>query len=458
MLLVGCANIANLQLARAAARGRELAIRVAIGAGRARLVSQLLTESTVLAILAGIVGVAFAAWISWALIVLLPAAIPRREEIGIDRFVLLFALAVSVATGILTGIVPAFRASFLDPIAAVRGTGCTGGLGRRNWIASFFIVLEIAFSVVLLVGAGLLTNSFVKLMQVKPGFRTDRLLTADFDLGRGFGPASPGFKYGTPTRVKQFYRDLLHRIRTVPGVTAAGTISGLPIWPDSYNQTFPVSIEGQVEPAAAQTMAGYYTVSPGLFETLGIPLVRGRLFTDRDTENAAPVVVVSQSLVNRLLGGADPTGRRMNCGPLGWRTIIGVVGDVRVRLDLAPPLLFYGVFAQMPDRYSVMFGRYLTMVARTHADPLAVAPMVRPLVHTMDPALPVNRLQTMEDVISDAVAPRRFDMAALGLFALASLAMATAGVYGVTAYTCSGRLARSGCGSRWERSGSMCCG
>jgi predicted permease len=433
MLLVGCSNVANLQLARAAARHKELALRAVLGAGRRRLTMQLLTESLLVSSLGGLLGLALTVWLTHVLAVIIPAEIPRREEIGIDYAVLGFTCMVSVLTGIVTGLVPARNASRIKPITAVRGGNA--GIGRPGeHVPGVFVVSQIAFSLVLLVGAGLLLNSFVRLLRVRPGFDADHVMTVGLDLGRGFGPTWANGKYGSASRVRAFYDDLLNRVKPIPGVQNAGTTSGLPIAIEGYTQTFPFAFEGQPPDAAERQMASYSTVSAETFRVLGIPVLRGRSFTDQDRPGTMPAVVISQSIVRRFWGVGDPIGKRMNCGPLGWRTVVGVVGDVRLRLDQDAQPWFYAAYTQLPEPYTVRFGRYVTLVVRMDGGPQRAASLVRDQVRSLDLELPVGEVKNMQDVISEAVAPRRFYVTALGVFALSALIMAVAGIYGVVSY------------------------
>ena len=429
VLLIACANVANLMLSRAAVREREVGVRLALGASRTRLVRQLLTESVLLAVVGGALGVALA-WGGLRLLTgLAPADVPRLDQVRIDAPVLVVSLAVAVATGLLFGLVPALQASRPNLAESLRdagGRGATGGQ-RGNQMRRALAAAQVALVVVLLTGAGLLIRSFLELQRVDLGFRPDNLLTMRVAL--------PGAKYPPPSRVR-FYTGLLDQMRAAPGVQSVGAISSIFLsnTPNSTNFT----IEGRPRtPDIDNTEVPLDAVTPDYFRTMGIALVRGRTFTaDDGRDSTPPVVIINEAMAKRFWPNEDPIGKRFRYGggdvdPANqppWLTIVGVVGNMR-RTGLDTPVRFE-TFLPLPQRpYSQM-----TFVVRTTGEPLAAAPAVRAAVRTADPTLPVFEIKSMDQLLSDRVAQRRFSMTLLGTFAGLALVLGLVGVYGVTSY------------------------
>lgn len=421
VLLVACANVANLLLARASTRGRELAIRAALGASRGRIFRQLLVESVLLALLGGALGVVLAVAAISGLRRAVPGTLSRFmsgwDGIAVDARVLGFTLAVSVAAGVLFGLAPALGAS--RPSRALPGGERGAATARGGRLRRVLVASEVALAVVLLVGAGLVTRSFMQLLRAEPGFRTERVLTADLSLAPSAHPAG-----APPARV---YDRLVERVRTLPGVRVAGVVSYLPMSRTGSGLTF--TVRGRpVGPGGEQLWAQRRSVTPGYLDALGIPLRRGRGFTGADGAGAPPVVLVNETLARRYFGGAAPLGQRIEL----WgetREIVGVVGDVHHQgLDEPPAPELYLPQAQAPTAMAFL-------VVRTAGDPAGIAAAVRREIGALGPGVASTGVRSMEAVVAEFAAPERLLAGMLAAFAVAALLIAVVGIYGVTVYT-----------------------
>ncbi len=428
VLLIACANVANLLLARLASREREIAVRTALGAGRARLVRQMLTESLVLFLVGGILGLILAAWATRVMVALYGEGLPRRQVIGLDGRVLLFTLLVSLVTGLVFGLVPALSATSGGLFGALKEGGrAVAGGARGRLLRNFLVLGEVAVALVLLVGAGLLLRSFARLRAVDPGFRPEGVLTAELTL--------PDQKYAQPERQIAFTRELLDRLRAIPGVQSADTVFPLPLTGNGFVLAFSVQGRSDLASRDSRLHANIRLVSPDFFRTMGIRVLQGRVFTPRDDAKSVPVIVVNKSMADQIWPGESPIGKRITFGDtegpnVQWMEVVGVVANLHHRsLDQDPGQEVYWPQLQSP------VGGQLSVVLKTAGDPTKLAGAVRAAVRSIDGDLPVERVRPLESVVAEALASSRFQTVLLGIFAGAALLLAAVGVYGVISYS-----------------------
>jgi putative ABC transport system permease protein len=427
VLLMACVNLANMLLARSTSRHKELAIRAALGAGRGRLISQTLVESVLLGCMGGILALVFLRVALQSILALAPPELPRVSEVHANGTVLLFTAALSILTGIIIGLLPAFASSRTDVNSGLKQStrSATSGRGPRR-VRSALVIVEAALAVVLTVGAALLVRSFVSLLSIDPGFQVDHLLTMQLTL-------PPKYNQVEPRRA--MYADLESRLQNLPGVTAVGGTTRLPL--GSTNLTSKIVVEGRSLPPAQWPEAEFRRSVFNYFGAMGIPVRSGRAFTAQDGPDAPPVCVINETMARRMFPGEDAVGKRIKFGTTDgpWVTIVGVIGDIRhSALDAPPEPEVYVNYLSSPPTNPFI-------VVRTAGDPLAIVPGVRQQLAAIDRNISSNDIRTMSAVISNSLAERRFTLLLAAAFGLLALLMAAVGVYGVMALVVNERSA-----------------
>ncbi len=423
VLLIACANVANLLLARAAARQKEIAVRTALGASRMRVIRQLLTESVMLSLVSGVVGLALSLWLIKLLIAISPPNTPRLNEVSMDWRVFGFMLGVTVLAGLSFGLVPALQTSRPNLNETLKDSGQRGSeTGRHNRVGSLLIVSEIALSFILLAGAGLLIKSFLHLREIDPGFNPDNVLVMRISLPPG------KYKQGEPRA--QIYKQLLEQVKATPGVQSAGAVLSLPLGGDTFQVWRGIILEGRPMTPDEESNAQHLPIVADYFQTLQIPLKAGRNFTDQDNMQNTKVAIVNETMARQLWPGESPVGRRFTV----WRDekfpreVVGVAGDTKQAIDQETGPAVYVPYAQ-----DAGWGT-LSLVARTASEPTSMAGSVREAIRAIDKGVPTYNLKTMNDVVSNSAAPRRVPMVLMSAFAGVAMLLAMLGIYGVTSY------------------------
>jgi putative ABC transport system permease protein len=423
VLLIACVNVANLLLARSAAREKEIAIRASLGAARARITRQLLTESLLLALSGGAAGLMIAGLGMNLLLALAPEGLPRLSDVSLDGRALAFTAALTLLTGLGFGLFPALQASRpnLNETLKDAGRAATDDR-RRRLIRSALVVAEISLALVLLVGAGLLVETFLRLRRVSPGFNPTGALAAVISL--------PQRKYSEDDQQAAFYARLIERVAALPGVQAAGAVSVLPLSGGSFIDSF--DIEGRPPyPAGEEPTADYYSATPGYFKAMGIPLLRGRLFAERDATGAPRIVIINETMAKRFFPGEDPVGKRLRVGgePAIYREIVGIVGDVKQHgLGHETTAQIYEPHAQRPFPS-------MALIARSSGAPTNLSAAIRGEVLMIDKEQPVSSVETVEQFLSASIAQQRFSALIFGIFGAVAMALACVGIYGVLNYS-----------------------
>ncbi|MCI0490971.1 MAG: ABC transporter permease [Blastocatellia bacterium] len=427
VLLIACVNVANLLLVRATERQKEIAIRLALGAGRSRIIRQLMGESLLISGLGGVGGLLIGMWMMDGLLALAPQDIPQLSQVELDSSVMAFTFGISVLTGVLFGMLPALHASRADLHSVLKEGGRTTAGSGREKTRGGLLVAEVSLALVLLVGAGLMLRTVFQLTRVDPGFNAENLLTMQFSL--------PGNTYNAERR-RVFYGECLSRVGALPGVRAAALTLSLPIDGSNWSSVF-ITGDKPVPPRAELPSADFTPVSANYFDAMGIRLLKGRPFTEADNENSTRVTVIDELMAQRLWPNEDPIGKRLKQGwpesETEWREVIGVVADTKLNgVDRETPLQSYLPLAQVPFDS-------LILVVRTTGNPLAMASTVEQAIHTLDPDLPVFAVRTMDQLMGDSIAQQRLTLILLAGFAFLALVLASVGIYGVISYSVSQR-------------------